>query len=989
MRHRSCLNGVLACLCEATALAAQQPYAATARYTVDDGLAQNHVTAVVQDSAGFIWLGTSRGLQRFDGYSFVDIGRIDTTAPPELERSIAGLLLDARGRLWVSTYEGLYRARYSTAGFERVGRSSAWAPDSAGRLWLLPGGSLQWTDRIANDVQMHTTSVQLGPTCCSAVASTRSGNAVWVALNRARQPVVRVDLATGRQRAYDSEGILPIMAAAEDAAGRIWIAGTGGVAVLDTGAAAFRPIPRFRGVEVRVLIAQQEGMLVPANWGLTHIDASGAVLAEMRAPDVFIEGTLGPASVATDREGGIWVGTTASGLFRMDRSASRFLHTSRSSRPALPVASEFIMGLHQAADGTIWAGTLGGGAFRMDTAGRLLQTHRLADGTVPHDEVWDVASAPDGSVWLATSLGLCRAPATPGPCVPPAEPLDPAADLTIDGEGWLWIARANAGVASFDPATGRARTRLTGDRMFITVYADTTRSELWFAGDTLFRARIRGGALIEPPRPVELSTASDRVIDVLRDMRGRLWVGSAEGLHRFDDASERFHRIATPELARTTVFSIAEDGRGGLWLGTAQGIVHYAPDTRRSRRYTRRHGVFIGEPSRHAALRLGSGEMLFGGVHGLTRFHPADVTAPRAAPLVALTRVQRIRSDGARTVTLATDTQFALTPRDLAVTFEFAALTYAPDAERRYRYRLLGLQPEWVESTDRSVTYAAPPPGRYTFEVQAAAAADGPWSEAGVSLPLRVVPPFWRTAWFQLLLLALFMGATWALHRMRLRQVLATERLRLRIARDLHDEIGAGLSSIALMSDAVDRAGIDAAARAHIERIGKSARDMVADLRDIVWAIDPGGDRLDDVVTRMRDVSADLLRDVHVDFIAPPAAELSEKIGMAARRDLLRIYKEALHNVARHARATTVDIRLAATGESIELIVADDGVGFDPHAVRGGTGLKSMRERAARLGARLEMSRRAAGGTVVRLTLRRSMRVTFPKPLSAAPERFP
>jgi signal transduction histidine kinase len=155
-------------------------------------------------------------------------------------------------------------------------------------------------------------------------------------------------------------------------------------------------------------------------------------------------------------------------------------------------------------------------------------------------------------------------------------------------------------------------------------------------------------------------------------------------------------------------------------------------------------------------------------------------------------------------------------------------------------------------------------------------------------------------------------------------------------------------------------------------RIGRSARNMVADLRDIVWAIDPEGDRMHDVVTRMQDVAGDLLRGVHVSFHAPPADELNARITMPARRDLLRIYKEMLHNIARHAHAQSVDIRLAVHGDVVDLAVTDDGVGFDPDAVRAGTGLRSIRERAARLGGRIHIDARPGGGCTLTLTLKKT-----------------
>jgi signal transduction histidine kinase len=147
---------------------------------------------------------------------------------------------------------------------------------------------------------------------------------------------------------------------------------------------------------------------------------------------------------------------------------------------------------------------------------------------------------------------------------------------------------------------------------------------------------------------------------------------------------------------------------------------------------------------------------------------------------------------------------------------------------------------------------------------------------------------------------------------------------------------------------------------------------MVGDLRDIVWSIDPESDRVQDVVGRMRDVTGDLLRDVAVTFRGPEGAQLTQKIGMAARRDLLLLYKEALHNVVRHSRAKSVTIDLRVDGSRLELVVADDGVGFTPRRGASGLGLRSLRERAERLGADLELQSDPGRGTTVRVELQMS-----------------
>jgi signal transduction histidine kinase len=390
-----------------------------------------------------------------------------------------------------------------------------------------------------------------------------------------------------------------------------------------------------------------------------------------------------------------------------------------------------------------------------------------------------------------------------------------------------------------------------------------------------------------------------------------------------------------------------------------------------ARRYRRLDGVLSGEFNRHASMRRQNGELLFGGVEGITRFHPIGLTSRSDPPPLVFTRWRKVTASGFHEVLMDGVERLRLGPGDRAFSIEFAALTYSAGLSRRYRYHLEGVSHDWIESSENLVTYATPPPGRYVLRVQASAGADGEWHEPGAAVDFVVVPPFWGTLWFRGLAVVAVLSTLWALHRLRLRRALETERLRGRISRDLHDEIGAGLSSIALLSDSVATAGgLGETDRTQLQRMASSARDMVADLRDIVWAIDPDSDRFADVVTRMRDVASALLLDVNITFQVTPNSELSHNIGLAARRDLLLIFKELLHNIARHSNARNVRIELESHGPELRLLISDDGVGFSADGLRPGTGLKSLRERAARLGGHLDLTSEVGKGTTASLRLR-------------------
>ena len=969
------------------AAAAERPVAGQlaprlTRYTVEDGLAQTRAHAIAQDSHGFLWIGGPRGLQRFDGHTFVSYRELDPAAPAELSGNILRLQADPLGRLWVQTPEALWRVDPLTRNADRVPLpgAGAWAPDSTGRIWLLERSVLSWIAMDSSRLIAHPVRTGVPFTDCAAIATTQAGS-LWLVGCREQRGAIRFQPTGALQLLASTVGEIGVL---EDAAGKVWLYGSNGLAFCDPGCSSWRSVGPMRGRAITALAAApQSGVWAMTREELVRIDSAGAVQERWAPAELFGSGGL-PATLSRDHEGGYWITTLAQGIARLDFQRRRFEHRAKESDLSLALSTDFITALFERDDGTLWVGTLGGGAYRISSDWSKLQAFRH-DARDPHslagDEVWAFEEDLQGALWIGVKGSLCRVLPAGFRCHTTGNAV---ADIARDKEGRFWLALEGGGVRSFDPATERFGAPVPGLPLgasyfgAITLATDADSATLWIGNDGLLRSRLtpEGASRAEP---VHFGPRFSAVYAVHRDRRGRLWIGADEGLLTQDAATGAWHPVSFPALLSTTVFSIAEDRRGRLWIGTAHGLVLFEPEAGTARRYGRVDGFLSGELNRRAALLRRNGRMLFGGVEGLTEFDPDVVAGAGPAPPIALTRWQKVTRAGPVAAPLAGDSVLRLEPGDRAVSFEFAGLSFAPSLGSRYRYRLSGLSPAWVETSQRAVTFGAPPPGHYRFEVQTAAGSQGEWSTPGAAVALEVIPAFWATTWFRGLLVLLLAGLLWAAHRWRMRHVLATERLRLRISRDLHDELGAGLSGIALLSDSAAGAGSET--RTELRQIGESARDMVSDLRDIVWAIDPEADRLQDVVTRMRDVTSGLLHGVRVSFEAPPASELATRIGMGARRELLLLYKELLHNVAKHAHASEVRIALLLQRHTLELTVSDNGVGFSGNgvgaaahgeigAVGGGTGLKSMRERAERLGGELTLTSEPGQGTTARLVVR-------------------
>jgi signal transduction histidine kinase len=397
-------------------------------------------------------------------------------------------------------------------------------------------------------------------------------------------------------------------------------------------------------------------------------------------------------------------------------------------------------------------------------------------------------------------------------------------------------------------------------------------------------------------------------------------------------------------------------------VGTGKGITRLDPATGQVRQFTTAHG--LANDFLTAAYRDRGGTLWFGTLRGLSRLDPRPERT-RPPPVVAVAGI-RIAGVAVNLPELGVSSHGELTigPAENQVQIEY----FGVGESLRFRYRLHGVDQGWTGPTDeRVITYATLAPGTYRFEV-AAVTPDGLASDQPATVTFTIQAPFWRRGWFIAAGFAVLATVVHAGYRLRLRRAVALERIRTRIATDLHDDIGSSLSQIAILSDLARRQpGTPETART-LTSIAATARESVDAMSDIVWALNPRRDSVVELAQRMRSVAAEALsaRNIELVFTAPAAA-VERGFDAELRRELLLVLKEALNNVLRHSRADRVVVALAIAGGRLTLSVADNGCGFEPAGATRGLGLASLRHRAERLQGRLTVESAAGRGTTVRL----------------------
>jgi signal transduction histidine kinase len=501
------------------------------------------------------------------------------------------------------------------------------------------------------------------------------------------------------------------------------------------------------------------------------------------------------------------------------------------------------------------------------------------------------------------------------------------------------------------------------------------------------------------------------------DKAGTLWIGTAAGLCRWRDGKVSTFTTAQG-LANDTISQILEDDSGNLWLGSNQGIMRVAKGDLEAVAAGRKSALEVFQCGRGegmlslecsggfypAGLKTRDGKMWFPTASGLVAVDPSQMKLA-SNPLPPPVYIEEVVADGNTVMsapllrkdqtTRGSRTAIRLPQGVHRMEVRYTALSLTAPERVRFRHRMEGLDSDWTEAQrERSAVYTKLPPGTYHFQVMGSNN-DGLWSEQGATLSFIVPPFFWQTWWFLGLTLALGVSgvagaARWVAKKQLQRKLewlereRAVERERSRIARDIHDDLGASLTRITLLSESArDGHAGGAAVYGEIDQIYSTARDLTRSMDEIVWAVNPEHDTLDSVVTYLAKFAQDFLKTAGVRCrldipVNVPGLSLTSEI----RHGIFLAFKEALHNTLKHSAATEVWIRLVMGEGAFTISIEDNGRGFDTAIGPGGNGsggsgngngrimtghgLRNLRERLAAMGGRCEVDSRAGEGTRVK-----------------------
>ena len=953
----------------------------------EDGLPQSAVSAVTQTRDGYIWVGTYNGLARFDGARFVNYDSINT---PGMANSRITCLFEAPdGALWIGC-DGGEVTRYWNGRFEPVageprGRTRSVVSigsDASGDLWLLNEEGVLWRMRDG-----QTLTPEAGALSDSADMARSGDGTIWI-LRSGRVSVLRDGQlqALRFDAAAQNTKVLGIGAGGD---GGLWvIADYNRVAKWKDGA---WHEPRRLGPAMGKGCQLEEignGILAAA-WdrGLVLVFPDGRIEPfdlNSGLPSDWVRAIYG------DHEGNLWVGT-GFGLALIRECNVRAV------APPGGWQGRCVLSVSSDRDGALWVGTEGAGVYRYQDG--KWRNYSAADG-LSNNYVWCVMPDAGGRLWAGTWGGglfvktgdrFERAPGL-------ESDYTPMLALMPEGDGAFWAGTREGPMYYREGKATWFRGRDPDIRNDVRTVARAADGTVWFGTTGRGLLHLKGEDLENFRKADGLPTDCIRCLHPDGDA---LWIGTfGGGLCRLRDG--RFVTIGRKQgLPDSIIYAIEDDGRGFFWMSSCTGIIRVSKeeldrcaDGKTNVVHCLNFGISDGMPTlecsggfQPASCKTPDGLLWFPTRRGLVKVDPADIQFNPLPPRVQIEELLVDNQMVGEWPAIGSDLKIA--PGARRWEFRYTALSFADPEGVRFQCRLDGVDSGWINvGARRTANYNHLSPGKYTFRV-IACNSNGVWNRRGAELAFTVLPYFWQTLWFRALaftgVVAAASGTAWYGTRRRMRRKLellerqrAVERERTRIARDIHDDLGASLTRINLLNQSASRGvGGPAQVAEDLGRIGDTVRESMRTMDEIVWAVDPKHDTLDSLASYLGKVAADLLKVAGIrcrlDF---PTRLPPWPLATEVRHNLFLAFKEALHNVIKHSGASEAAISLEADPAGFAFIVQDNGRGFDAAGCEtkivdgGGHGLPNMRRRLRGIGGHAEIQSERGRGTRIKLSMK-------------------
>lgn len=932
--------------------------------SIEDGLSNNIVYDIQKDSKGFMWFATENGLNRYNGYSFTKFYHNSEDSSSIASNVCRNLVKDQLGNLWVATKKGIsvynpiketfinYKSQYKDLDIKEL---LLVGEDKIGFNTLGIAGFFDIKSKDFQFISEKYTSFCITSDTQKVWMSSREGSLDSIKENTTEIININKNIGIRKQVHFGKYSQKLWLPKADYKMNNL-----------------FSLIPKLpNGIQpTKLLEINKNILLIGTNYGLFEYQSNTKKLSKKQLSKN--ETTLNQQirSIYKDDTGNLWIGTLG-GVFYIDYYKKKFKHLQINAN-----TDDVIMGLSSDKN-TLYFNEFGKAFYKYSTEKKSLKKLHISKKLKKEGLfIWDVKVTKNHKypIWLSTNLGLICATEKKinKILLPKGKDFYESSFNIFDTENeFIWVASHTA-IHKLSKNKDQIKPVLS----ILDIIEESSIQKIIVVKSKVFIATEGQGLFLYDEKTNKIQPIYNKKNKIINptiwDMiliEDKIFLGTNEGVYALDITSLKADKT---DITNTIIYSIQKDDFNRLWMGTDKGLMSYNLETKYLDLYTKEEGVLNLEFNRRSATKTKNGQFWFGGVKGITNFYPSKIKENTVIPKVHITKVKVITSDSTFVYNHRDKKSIILPYNQNTISLEYVALNYTNSSQNRYKYQLVGRDKNWVEDQGfRFSRYVELPPGKYTFKV-IAANNDGVWNTQGDQLPIEVLPPFWQTLWFQILVLLIVIGVAYTADHYRVKRLLAIERMKLRIASDLHDEVGSGLSGIALTSDILEQQFNNGDIKPHLlSRITKNARNLAATLDDIVWLINPEKETLGDFLMKSKTLSQELLNDVRIHFDDLISEDDKNRMLTSdQKRNLFLFIKEAVNNIAKHADAKSVNMTFKLINSNFNLTIIDDGKGFDTSLKTIRNGLVSLKNRAQTLRGKYTISSKIKKGTTIELQIR-------------------
>ncbi len=982
---------------------------------LDDGLPNNIVNCMLQDSSGHLWFGTGGGLSRYDGNSLVTFvhnesdstsicnSRINCLYEDNLHNVwigtffglskfdpvkknfknyyfnkhslkvgsniISHITQDNKGILWVATDAGIYNANASNPKFSLVKTFSedhygylihGMAFTSTGRMFILMDTALVYSDDNCSSFKTVVNNKINDGAFFSELNCDKTEKHLWFGAYK-HAIAYEFDPQKNEIKKYSldsTNSAFPIYFAYDFCrlndsimmVGCILGKTGGGLVFLNAKRNTYHTYVHLKedatslsdGDVWYILKDRQNSIWIGCDLGINSFNLRQLNFHWLTTYDWGIPDIGGISIRQMCYDNNLWIGTIGGGLFEYNPPNHHFSRYSRPFSKANKSPQDQIFSMCPYKD-TLWLGT-GQGFISFD-----ISTHKFDTARKPNPELKEL--------YFDTPKGIDR-----------------------DNTGTFWFGTYAKGVFSYNPATGKGAHYLDRDTNLITKHSNIMRCLCVDAAGNKWVGTYEDGfyCMNAVTNQLTWNIPGDKnavimqrgwINDIYCDRLGNTYIATQlDGLIIYDENTNTFRTVKNPKWTDDNkIRRIVEVGKGILWLATGKGLSCWNLNNNTFSNYP--EGMQLAGMVNVAGCASPDGTVYFGGGNKMLYFNPDDLkeTAPNIHPEITSLSImnKEYLSDITKPVFLGY--------KDNYVSFTFSAFDFLNEKGDQFAYYLEGLDNDWNYCGNMHyASYTNLSGGNYILHLKVQNAA-GEWVEARHPLYLHIATPYWKTWWFFTLCGLAIFALGYLFYYLKMQRKLEAEKLRKRLARDLHDDIGSSLSSIFMISKMAvkNTSGTKEETQVILNKISESSHKTMESMNDIVWIVNPENDLMDSILTRMHIYFSEMLETSGIKYSFIVAEDVGKiKLGMEERRNFYLIFKEAINNLAKYSRCTEVIVTIVKEENKIKMEIKDNGIGFNlDNLSEKGNGLKNMRERARIIKGSLVIESKVGHGTTIRLIL--------------------